>query len=155
MRPIPLIILSLACSILSASQTQAFGPEVQYPDVEQDAPLSSAELITAFKGQTHLGTYNFLHKNITTFAFEETTYADGKIRHEQQGIIDKGYWTISEDKICYNYDDPSLLQACFHIYVRGNCYYHYQISTNGVARFGFTARSVIAGETPNCEPSFV
>lgn len=134
----------------------ALGVDDAYPDVEQEAPLSGGELETAFKGQTHLGTYNFLHNNITSYAFEETTLADGSIRHVQQGKIDTGQWEITDNTICYDYNDPSLLQACFQIYARGNCYYHYHLSTQGrYGPYGFTARSVIAGETPNCEPSLV
>lgn len=133
----------------------AVGPDEIYPDVEHATPLTEAELTKVFKGQKHLGSYNFLTQDISSYAFEETTRADGSIRHVQEDKVDTGQWTITKNVICYNYDDPSLLQACFKIYARGNCYYHYQVSTEGIARFGFTARSVIAGETPNCEPSYV
>ena len=133
----------------------ALGPDESYPDVEHDSPLSEVELRAAFTGQKHLGSYNFLNRDITTFAFEETTESDGSIRHVQQGQVDTGQWEINKTVICYDYDDPDLLQACFRMYVRGNCYYHYQVSVEGYAKFGFTARSVIAGETPNCEPSLV
>ena len=133
----------------------ALGPEDSYPDIEHNEPISEAELRAAFTGQKHLGSYNFLNRNITTFAFEETTNSDGSIRHVQQGHVDTGQWTIKDNVICYDYDDQLLRQACFKMYVRGNCYYHFQISVEGYPKFGFTARSVIAGETPNCEPSFV
>ena len=142
-------------ALLLPVQAMAIGPDEPYPDVEHDTSLTTEELTTVFKGQKHLGTYNFLQKDITSFAFEETTRADGTIRHVQQGKVDTGKWHISNNVICYDYDDPSLLQACFKIYARGNCYYHYQVSTEGFARYGFTARSVIAGETPSCEPSYV
>lgn len=133
----------------------ALGPEDSYPDVEYDEPISEAELRAAFTGKKHKGSYNFLNRDITTFAFEETTYSDGRIRHVQQGKVDTGQWNITDNVICYDYDDPELLQACFRMYVRGNCYYHYQVSVQGYPKFGFSARSVIDGETPNCEPSFV
>jgi len=145
--------LLLPC--LMATQAAAFGPDEAYPDVKEATPLSEAELTDAFKGQKHLGSYNFLTQDISSFAFEETTHADGSIRHVQEDKVDTGQWTIVKDTICYDYDDPSLRQACFKIYARGNCYYHYQVSTEGIVRYGFTARSVIAGQTPNCEPSYV
>ncbi len=126
-----------------------------YPDVEYATPLPEAELKAVFKGQTHQGSYNFLNRNISTFAFKETTAEDGAIQHVQQGKVDTGQWSIEADVICYDYDDPRLRQACFRIYARGNCYYHYQVSVEGMPRFGFTARTVIEGETPDCEPSLV
>ena len=155
MRAISLIQIGLVLPTLLAAQAAAFGPEDAYPDVEQDTPLSETELAAAFSGQKHLGSYNFLTREISTFAFEETTLADGSIRHVQEDKVDTGKWTITGDTICYDYDDPALRQACFKIYTQGNCYYHYQVSTEGRPQFGFTARSVIAGQTPNCEPSYV
>ncbi len=147
-----------ACALFAAFlpiQALAIGPDEAYPDVEHSEPLTEAELRAAFTGKKHLGSYNFLNRDITSYAFEETTKADGGIRHVQQGRVDTGQWEIKENVICYDYDDPQLLQACFKMYMRGNCYYHYQVSVQGYPKFGFTARSVIAGETPNCEPSYV
>jgi hypothetical protein len=136
-------------------QGHAVEPDESYPNVNLETALSSAELAAAFTGKTHRGSYNFLHNKITTFAFEETTRADGTVRHVQQDQVDTGTWSIKADTICFDYDNPGFVPACFEIYTRGNCYYHYQVSTNGVPQFGFTARSAIAGETPNCEPSLV
>jgi len=150
-----MIAAAVLLPLILPVQVAAFGPEDAYPDVEHDTPLSESELIGVFKGKKHLGSYNFLTQDITSYAFEETTRADGTIHHVQEDKVDTGQWTISNNIICYDYDDPSLLQACFKIYARGNCYYHYQVSTEGFSRYGFTARSVIAGETPNCEPSYV
>ena len=145
--------LTIAC-LLPLNAT-ALGPDDSYPDVEYEDPISEAQLRAAFTGKKHLGSYNFLSRDITSYAFEETTGSDGSIRHVQQGHVDTGQWEIKDNVICYDYDDPGLLQACFHMYVRGNCYYHYQVSVQGYPRSGFSARSVIAGETPNCEPSLV
>lgn len=146
-------LITIAC--LLSFQAAAIGPEESYPDVEHDEPISETELRAAFTGKKHFGSYNFLNRDISSYAFEETTNADGSLRHVQQGKVDTGQWEITNNVICYDYDDPQLRQACFRMYVRGNCYYHYQVSVEGYPKFGFTARSVIAGETPNCEPSFV
>jgi len=145
----------IALIFLGPINAIALGPDEAYPDVQNEAPLNEDQLNIVFKGQTHRGTYNFLNRDITSFAFEETTAADGKVRHVQQGKVDTGEWSIAGDIICFDYDDPALRQACFRIYARGNCYYHFQVSTEGRAQFGFTARSIIAGETPDCEPSLV
>ena len=146
------IILAL-CMVAPTAMAQS--ADTQYPDVETATPLSEAELLETFSGQTHRGSYNFLNRHITTFAFEEATKADGTLEHRQADVIDTGSWTVTGQRICYDYDDPGLRQACFQIYRRGNCFYHFQVSTMGQTRYGFTARSVIAGETPSCEPSLV
>ena len=126
--------------------------QVDLPDVTSDTPLSETELLSTFNGQTHRGSYNFQRKNIRTFAFEETTSNDGSIRHVQGDRIDTGEWFVEETEICYQYDAEDLNPACFEIYQRGNCYYHYQKSVRGIARNGFTARTVIKGEEPDCAP---
>ncbi len=146
-------LITIAC--LLPFHAAALGPDEGYPDVEYDSSISEAQLRAAFTGKRHLGSYNFLSKGITTYAFEETTNSDGSLRHIREGHVDTGQWEIKDNTICYDYDDPTLLQACFRMYLRGNCYYHYQVSVQGYPKFGFTARSVIAGETANCEPSFV
>lgn len=145
------LLLSLT---LCGTATATDSPDL-YPDVEYDTPLDEAGLIRVFKGQTHAGSYTFLNRDIQTFAFTETTADDGSVLHLQADKADTGQWRVQADIICYDYDDPGLTQACFRIYQRGNCYYHYQVSTRGVSRYGFTARSVIQGERPNCEPSLV
>ena len=122
------------------------------PDVNEDIPLSEAELYATFEGQTHRGSYNFQRRNIKTYGFEETTADDGSIRHIQENRIDTGDWFIEDSEICYDYDADDLNPACFEIYQRGNCYYHYQKSVRGIARTGFTARTVIKGEEPDCAP---
>lgn len=126
-----------------------------FPDIETTQSLDAEGLHAVFSGKSHLGTYSFLRGDINTYAFTETTFADGRIRHVQKThdkeIIDTGDWEIDGDTICYDYDDARLRQACFKIYVVGNCYYHYQVSVQGFPASGFTARSVIKGERPDCE----
>jgi len=126
--------------------------QINTPDPTSDVPLSESELTTVFKGQTHRGSYNFIRRNIKSFSFEETTSTDGSIRHVQGKRIDTGEWFVEESEICYHYDADDLNPACFEIYQRGNCYYHYQKSVRGIDREGFTARSVIKGEEPDCAP---
>jgi len=127
------------------------------PDIETTQTLDADGLMAVFSGKTHLGTYSFLRGDINTYAFTETTFADGRIEHIQKThekqIIDTGQWEIEDDRICYDYDDPRLRQACFKIYVVGNCYYHYQIEVQGFPASGFTARSVVKGERPSCDPA--
>ncbi|WP_298912812.1 hypothetical protein [uncultured Algimonas sp.] len=123
------------------------------PDPRTEAPLDEEALRAAFSGQTHLGTYNFKRPEIDTFSFRETTSANGTTRHYHGDKIDTGTWRIMSNVICFTYDNwnGGIHRACFNIFQRGNCYYHYALNQNG----NFTARSVHAGETPDCEPAMV
>lgn len=130
--------------------------QVNMPDPASDIPLSETELTAVFKGQTHRGTYSFKRTNFKSFGFEETTRRDGRVKHVQDGHTDTGTYTIKGNKLCFSYDQNERSEfsnfnpICFNIYQRGNCYYHYQRSVNGKAVRGFTARSVIKGDNPDC-----
>lgn len=125
------------------------------PDPTQEVPLGEDDLIAAFSGKTHRGTYTFERRDIDTFAFEETTSADGQTRHIHGDRVDLGTWRVRANVICFTYEDfdsgPPI--HCFNIYQRGNCYYHYGVSSGSGG--SFTARSVHDGEIPDCEPSMV
>lgn len=128
------------------------------PDTRQETPLGEDELLAAFSGKTHRGTYNFKRKDIETFAFEETTSADGRTHHQHGDTLDTGTWRVKENVICFTYDnwDGSTNRFCFNIYKRGNCFYHFGLNTwQGGLTGNFTARSVHAGEIPDCEPAIV
>jgi len=104
-------LVSVLIVALFPIQALALGPDETYPDVEHDEPLNEAELRAAFTGKKHLGSYNFLNHGISSYAFEETTGADGSIKHVQDGRIDTGKWKITKNVICYDYDaHKSVLQ---------------------------------------------
>ena len=143
-------------SLFSGAAAQA---QVSLPDIENDAPLTEESLISAFKGQTHRGTYSFKRQNFRSFGFEETTKKDGTLEHVQDNHKETGTYEIKDDLICYTYDEnergefAQLNPICFNIYQRGNCYYHYSRSIrNNTVTNRFSARSVIKGESPDCAP---
>lgn len=151
-----LIRLILIFGFFTALPAQA---QIDMPDPYSDIPLTETELISVFKGQTHRGTYSFKRLNFKSFGFEETTREDGGVKHVQDGHTDTGRYTIKDDQICFSYDPnergefAQFNPICFNIYQRGNCYYHYQRSVrNDVSVRGFTARSVIKGDNPDCAP---
>lgn len=163
MRKLALVIAAL-CALPSPMLAQtALQPDADgnyLPDPSQDVPLSEDELIAAFTDKTHRGTYNFKRPNIETFAFEETTSADGRTVHVHGEKTDRGTWRVRENVICFDYVDWDAAGgrhlACFNIFKRGNCYYHYGLALGRPGLGGsFTARSVHAGETPDCEPAYV
>lgn len=130
-------------------------PDGDYlPDPRRDLPLDEAELRAAFTDKTHIGSYNFRRRDIDTFAFEETTTSDGRTVHTHGDKTDRGTWRVLSNVICFEYvdwDGPGgIHRACFNIFQKGNCYYHYAIRGGG-----FTARSFHEGEQPVCEPGYV
>lgn len=129
------------------------------PDPNSDIPLTETELTAVFKGETHRGTYSFKRTNFKSFGFEETTGRDGSVKHVQDGHTDTGTYTIKDSLLCFRYDPNERGEfarfnpICFNIYQRGNCYYHFQRSVQGDTTVrGFTARSVIKGDNPDCAP---
>lgn len=120
------------------------------PDPKQEIPLTGQELLEAFSDKTHRGTYNFKRANIDTFAFVETTTADGRTIHTHGDKVDTGTWRVMANVICFKYDNWSGGESnfCFNIYKRGNCFYHYGLNGGG----GFSARTIHEGEIPECEP---
>lgn len=163
LRSLPLVFLSLLFLALPAmaQENRAWQPNADgeyLPDPRQETPLSEEELLDAFSNKTHRGTYNFKRPNIETFAFEETTTSDGKTRHLHGDRVDTGTWRVKENVICFVYDNwnGGVHRACFNIYQRGNCFYHFGLNfAQGGLGGHFTARSVHAGETPDCEPAIV
>lgn len=127
------------------------------PDPAQEPPLSGAQLRAAFSDKTHRGTYSFKRKNIDSFAFVETTKSDGTTRHVHGDKVDVGTWKVMANVICFHYTnwDGGTHDACFNVFQKGNCYYHYGLNSGIGGNGQFTARSVHAGETPECMPPSV
>ena len=113
--------------------------------------LNEAQLRTAFTGVTHNGQYRFLREAVSTFAFTETTRADGTLTHRQGRETLSGIWEVTGDQICYTYDKIWTYPVCFNIYKSGTCYYHRQRSANGFPRDGVTARSTPSTQEPDCD----
>lgn len=126
------------------------------PNPSQELPLNEDQLRAAFSDKTHRGTYNFKRPNIDSFAFVETTKSDGTTRHTHGDKVDVGTWKVMANVICFHYTnwDGGTHDACFNVFQKGNCYYHYGLNS-GFGGGSFTARSVHAGEVPECEPPSV
>ncbi len=143
--------LIMICAVGSSAHAQ----DEYLPNTEYEKPMSAEDVKQMFSGQTHRGTYNFQMQNFEGYNFEETTFADGRTLHRLGSRTDTGTWEQNEEQICFDYDAPDLTPACFIFYRRGNCVYHYQQSVQGYSTYGFTAVSVIKGESPNCEAPMV
>lgn len=158
MKPIRLFAILSGSAILCSLTAASAQAQINMPDPATDRPLTQNELIAVFKGQTHRGTYGFKRVNFDSYGFEETTKSDGSVKHIQDSKTDTGTYEIKGDLICFSYDENEhgefsrFNPICFNIYQRGNCYYHYQRSVQNRPVRGFTARSVIKGDNPDCAP---
>ena len=155
-------VLAAPCFVQAQDQNDAplMQPNLDgdfLPDPARELPLSEEQLLAAFSDKTHRGTYNFKRPNIDSFAFVETTKSDGTTHHAHGDKVDLGTWEVRSNVICFHYtnwDGTTTHNACFNIYQKGNCYYHYGLRS-GLGGGAFTARSVHAGEIPECERPLV
>ncbi|MEL6687003.1 MAG: hypothetical protein AAFP97_05225 [Pseudomonadota bacterium] len=150
---LPCVSVLLSANAFAQAPMQPNEDGDYFPDPRLELPLNEAELRAAFSDKTHRGTYTFSRPNIDTFAFEETTTSDGRTVHKHGDAVDTGTWRVMANVICFRYENYNggIHNACFNIYKRGNCFYHYGLNS----AFGggdFTARSVHEGEIPECEP---
>ncbi len=115
------------------------------------------DLLANFEDITHEGAYNFTEDGQPTRYYHETHHNDGTTTYREDGLEVAGVWIIQHRQLCFVYDSAQMSGGCFRVYKVGNCFYYYS-SNIPERRFEldenyWTARSVKAGETPNCEPA--
>jgi hypothetical protein len=143
-----LFTVIMICSV-SVSPTALAGAPYEF--MQDNSPLTEAELLKAFKGKTHKGYYRFDRNDLPTHTFTETTAKDGYVKHVQGEEVLEGKWRVKDNRICYRYFDIWYQEMCFDIYRVKNCFYHV-IRTSGQNRvFEWTARSTPKDEDPNCD----
>ncbi|MEP6343666.1 MAG: hypothetical protein ABJ275_10145 [Maricaulaceae bacterium] len=152
------ISLSFALTPLSAAQSGVLQDSEPLQDnslfnviPDTAKKLDGAGLRSLFSDVTHKGQYRFLREATKTFAFVETTRADGTLTHRQGQEILSGIWNINSDQICYTYDQIWTYPVCFNIYKSGTCYYHLLRSSDGQPRYAVTARSTPSTQDPDCD----
>lgn len=143
----------ILAAVIVAGHCPAAWAQMAWPDAQyraENPPLTTEELKAVYHGQTHSGVYEISRRSVATFAYEETTFADGRVLHLHGDKTDHGTWRIKGGRICFTYEDPELVPACFEVYKLGNCYYNYQKTARGYPYEGWTGWSVIKGEDPTC-----
>lgn len=132
------------------SQAQSQSTDIR-PNAER---LSSEQLLTALKGVTLDGSYNFDTLGVAGGHYVETHHADARVSYAEAGLEFSGVWTIRDNMVCYRYSDPGLTGGCFRVYQIKNCFYFYSnllIETpHELDRDYWTARSVVQGQEPEC-----
>ncbi len=118
--------------------------------------ITGDTLLNSFLNTTHDGAYNFSPDGEPQRFYTETHHDDSKVTYvEGDGKPVNGLWSIRRNLLCFEYPGGSMPGGCFRVYKVGNCFYYYN---NNIPEYGFeidrdywTARSVKAGEEPNCE----
>ena len=145
-------ILCLGLSFTASAQTQKL-------DIRPYAArVSGDELRASFSGQTHDGAYNFSTTGEPGQHYEESHAPGGDVLYSERGTTADGLWDIYKDTLCYAYTNTHMTGGCFRVYRVANCYYFYSAqiteAKDEINRDYWTARSVIKGETPECEAAF-
>jgi len=136
--------------------TKPVHAQSQKTDIRPNASrVIGDELLAAFKGITHDGSYNFSREGAASNFYKETHNSDGSVNYVEGKTTYKGIWIPRQDSICYRYIDTQLSGGCFRVYRIKNCYYFYtttrQYSEDELDRDYWTARSVKNGEVARCE----
>lgn len=150
----PFMFLALICGLFWPDSASA---QSQNTDIRPKANrIIGDALLDEFIGITHKGAYNFTDDGEPRRFYAETHHDDGRVTYTEEGQSFGGVWIIKREALCYVYKDPSMSGGCFRVYKVGNCFYFYTDllpeRSDELDRDYWTARSVKAGEAPNCEP---
>lgn len=120
--------------------------------------LLETDLKLYFTGQTFDGAYNFTFATKARNKFIETHNEDRSVKYVEGELVAEGYWGIFDDNICYHYHNPDMNGGCFRVYRILNCFYFYSNrlpdDPNEIEGDFWNARSVIKGDTPECDAIF-
>lgn len=112
-------------------------------------------LKTQYEGKTHQGAYNFTFQGIAQNTYVETHFSDGRVTYKEGDFEAGGRWFINQDNLCFVYPDAAMNGGCFRVYKVENCFYYYSNQIREVEgelnEDYWTARSVLDGETPECD----
>lgn len=125
-------------------------------DHGHDKQLDGDDILDEFLGQTFNGAYSLSDDNEPTRFFTESHEETSEALYTEDGLSYPGIWTIRKNLICYQYASPDMTGGCFQVFKTGNCYFFYgdNVPANfiGAGKYFWTARSVIKGTTPDCDP---
>ncbi len=149
-----IILTCLALTVLMTPYVTAHA-QSQTLDIRPKAErLTSVQLLSAFKGVTHDGAYNFNLEGLAGAHYLETHRDDSRVEYRESGRHFDGVWTIRKNMMCYTYAGDGLGGGCFRVYRIKNCFYFYSSTfierENELDQNYWTARSVKQGEEPLC-----
>lgn len=104
--------------------TQQRGAQIR----QQGVQLAGEELVSAFSGFVHYGTYILNTQNRVEGRYSEYHYPDGTMDYaDDEGVVSSGQWSVNGAKLCYQYDEDGshMSGGCFYIYQLDSCYYFF------------------------------
>jgi len=121
-----------------------------------DQRLNGDAILQDFLGTTFNGAYSLTKDGEPTRFYTETHQENSEVLYVENGESFPGIWTIRRNLMCYDYYSDAMNGGCFKIFRSGNCYYFYgdivPSHLIGEEKNYWTARSVIKGQTPDCDP---
>jgi hypothetical protein len=128
----------------------------QSTDIRPNAQRVMGKALKAeFSGIRHEGAYNFNLQGVSQNRYTEMHYKDGKVLYQEGERQNKGAWLVYDDTLCFVYENALMSGGCFRVYKVENCYYYYSDQIverkDELDREYWTARSVKAGQTPQCD----
>lgn len=133
--------------------------ELRNEKKQSDEPrlLDNAALKKAFVGKTHIGFYRDYLERYGSVKFVEQYFEGGPILYKGGDITATGLWEITDNHICFDYDNDDFLPGCFVVVEKQGCYYSYESSP---AAKGFVKGkkdwwifSYVQGTKVDCEES--
>lgn len=116
--------------------------------------LDDAALVAAYANKTHLSFYRRPVEEYGGLYFEETYYADGALDYYAGDVALKGFWSVANGRICFDYPETPLYAACFIVTEEGGCYYSYETDETGnapgLSNGDWWIRAHIKGTKPQC-----
>ena len=147
--------LIVTVSLVFASQVRA---QSQSTDIRPSAErLMGEDIERAFRNVTHKGSYNFDHYGLASNSYTEEHFPDGRVAYHEGDITLRGQWYEENDNLCFSYENDLMGGGCFRVYQVQNCFYYYSdqipLTEWELGEDYWTARSVVKGEMPKCEPA--
>lgn len=130
----------------------------QSTDIRPSAErLIGTEITNAFSDVTHKGSYNFDRSGFASNHYIEEHFPDGRVIYYEGKLHREGVWFENNDTLCFVYKDNLMNGGCFRVYQVENCFYYFsdqiQLTEWELGEDYWTARSVVKGEMPQCEPA--
>lgn len=129
--------------------------QVKLESGEELRLLTDDELVAAFSGKTHYGTYKEFREKTGTSSYTEHTKADGTTIYKEGDMVLKGKWKAVGDRVCFRYEEEIQGVHCFIIFEAGTCLYGYNpgnVNFNGpISPNYWNAKSIRKGDVSTCD----
>lgn len=93
------------------------------PEVERLEQISGDMLKTRYSDRTIAGIYDITRHSDQRYV--ETLSAEGRVEYRERAFAAVGKWFVSQDNLCFTYDDQPGREHCFTLFHYGDCVVSY------------------------------